>query len=125
MSSAAPSLDIGLTWPQYERVLSRHRGLQQLARPTTCSELRRNPGDDLMSQIIQASDEGPHLSHKELQATAGLVLAAGFETTVNLLGNGIRMLLETPEHLATLADPPGTVAERRRGDPAAGFTGAD
>jgi len=36
-------------------------------------------------------------------ATAGLVLAAGFETTVNLLGNGIRMLLETPEHLATLA----------------------
>ena len=32
-------------------------------------------------------------------AIAGLVLAAGFETTVNLLGNGIRMLLDTPEHL--------------------------
>ena len=39
-------------------------------------------------------------------ATAGLVLAAGFETTVNLLGNGIRMLLDTPEHLETLAARP-------------------
>ena len=34
------------------------------------------------------------------------MLAAGFETTVNLLGNGIRLLLETPEHLATLAARP-------------------
>ena len=59
-----------------------------------------------MSQIIRASDDGPQLSHKELLATAGLVLAAGFETTVNLLGNGIRLLLETPEHLATLAERP-------------------
>jgi cytochrome P450 len=39
-------------------------------------------------------------------ATAGLVLAAGFETTVNLLGNGIRMLLDTPDQLATLAARP-------------------
>ena len=43
------------------------------------------------------------LDHEELLATAGLVLAAGFETTVNLLGNGIRMLLEHPDQLATLA----------------------
>ena len=46
------------------------------------------------------------LTHEELLATAGLVLAAGFETTVNLLGNGIRMLLDTPEHLETLAARP-------------------
>jgi cytochrome P450 len=59
-----------------------------------------------MSQIIQASDEGAHLNDEELLATAGLVLAAGFETTVNLLGNGIRMLLDKPEHLATLAARP-------------------
>jgi cytochrome P450 len=68
--------------------------------------LRRNPGDDLMSQIIRASDEGPRLNNDELQALAGLVLAAGFETTVNLLGNGIRMLLDAPEHLETLAARP-------------------
>ena len=62
-----------------------------------------------LSQLIQASqasDEAARLSERELQATAGLVLAAGFETTVNLLGNGIRMLLDTPEHLDTLAARP-------------------
>ena len=60
-----------------------------------------------MSQLIQASEEdGARLNNDELQATAGLVLAAGFETTVNLLGNGIRMLLDSPEHVATLSARP-------------------
>nr|MDT0525430.1 cytochrome P450 [Streptomyces sp. DSM 41633] len=72
-------------------------------------QLRRNPGEDLLSQIIQASDAGAAgepLNEAELRALAGLVLAAGFETTVNLLGNGIRMLLDHPEHLTTLAARP-------------------
>jgi cytochrome P450 len=101
----APSLDMGLTWQQYRRV---YRGIEGFNNWLSdhLQQLRRNPGDDLMSQIIQASDEGARLSHEELLATAGLVLAAGFETTVNLLGNGIRMLLEAPEHLDTLAVRP-------------------
>ena len=69
-------------------------------------KLRGNPGDDLMSQLIEAADEDGRLNERELQATAGLVLAAGFETTVNLLGNGIKMLLEAPQHLETLAARP-------------------
>ncbi|MCW2530353.1 MAG: cytochrome, partial [Pseudonocardiales bacterium] len=102
---AAPSLDIGLSWDQYLRVehgldgfnswLAQHLG-----------HLQRHPGDDLMSQIIQAGDEGTRLNDEELRATAGLVLAAGFETTVNLLGNGIRILLEHPDQLAMLLDDP-------------------
>ena len=102
---AAPSLDIGLSWEQYQRVedgldgfntwLSNHIG-----------QLRRNPGDDLMSQLIAASEDGARLNDEELRATAGLVLAAGFETTVNLLGNGIRILLEHPDQLALLAHQP-------------------
>lgn len=101
----APSLDIGLTWQQYKTV---YRGIEGFNTwlSNHLHELRRNPGDDLMSQIIAASDEGARLNHDELLATAGLVLAAGFETTVNLLGNGIRMLLDTPEHLDTLAQRP-------------------
>jgi cytochrome P450 len=104
----APSLDIGLSWRQYLQV---HKGLVGFNRwlGQHLDELRRNPGEDLMSQLIlasQASDEGARLSDRELQATAGLVLAAGFETTVNLLGNGIRMLLDTPDHLETLAARP-------------------
>jgi cytochrome P450 len=101
----APSLDMGVSWKQYRQI---YRGIEGFNNwlSNHLHELRRNPGDDLMSQIIQASDEGARLSHEELLATAGLVLAAGFETTVNLLGNGIRMLLETPVHLETLAVHP-------------------
>lgn len=101
----APSLDIGVSWRQYQQV---HEGIvgfnDWLA--GHLQSLRRRPGDDLMSQIIKASDEGPRLNFEELQALAGLVLAAGFETTVNLLGNGIRMLLDAPEHLDRLAAQP-------------------
>jgi len=101
----APSLDIGLSWRQYRQV---HRGIVGFNAWLVehLEQLRRNPGDDLLSQLTQAADEGGRLTDRELQATAGLVLAAGFETTVNLLGNGIRMLLDNPAHLATLAARP-------------------
>jgi cytochrome P450 len=101
----APSLDLGLTWKQYRQV---DRGIEGFTAwlADHLRQLRRNPGDDLMSQLIRAADDGAHLTDAELLSTAGLVLAAGFETTVNLLGNGIRMLLDAPEHLATLHDRP-------------------
>jgi cytochrome P450 len=105
---AAPSLDFGLTWPQYRRVQHGIAGFNfWLAEHL--QQLRRNPGDDLMSQLIQKAESGSketYLDESELHAVAGLVLAAGFETTVNLLGNGIRMLLDTPEHLHTLSQRP-------------------
>jgi cytochrome P450 len=59
-----------------------------------------------MSQLIDASADGAHLDEAELQGVAGLVLAAGFETTVNLLGSGIRLLLGSPDQLARLAADP-------------------
>jgi cytochrome P450 len=105
---AAPSLDFGLTWPQYRRVQHGLAGFNfWLAEHL--QQLRRNPGDDLMSQLIQKAESGSketYLDESELRAVAGLVLAAGFETTVNLLGNGIRMLLDTPEQLHTLSQRP-------------------
>lgn len=104
----APSLDIGLTWREYQEVNSGIRGFESWL-TDHLRQLRRNPGEDLLSQIIQASDAGAAgepLNEAELRALAGLVLAAGFETTVNLLGNGIRMLLDHPEHLTALAARP-------------------
>ena len=105
---AAPSLDFGLTWPQYRRVQHGIAGFNfWLAEHL--QQLRRNPGDDLMSQLIQKAESGSketYLDESELRAVAGLVLAAGFETTVNLLGNGIRMLLDTPEQLHILTQRP-------------------
>jgi cytochrome P450 len=105
---AAPSLDFGLSWPQYKRV---QRGLAgfHFWLAEHLRQLRRTPGEDLMSQLIQAAESGAddtHLDETELQGIAGLVLAAGFETTVNLLGNGIRMLMGAPEHLRTLSQRP-------------------
>ncbi len=105
---AAPSLDIGLPWPQYRRVQRGIAGFNSWL-DEHLGKLRRSPGDDLMSQLIRKAESGSpdsYLDHEELRAVAGLVLAAGFETTVNLLGNGIRMLLDKPEHLRTLSQRP-------------------
>ncbi|WP_439032108.1 cytochrome P450 [Gordonia terrae] len=102
---AAPSLDIGLSWNQFTRV---EEGLERFDAWLSdhLDELRRNPGDDLMSELIKATDDGVGLTDDELRATAGLVLAAGFETTVNLLGNGIRLLLDNPDQLDLLQQDP-------------------
>jgi hypothetical protein len=105
---AAPSLDFGLTWAQYQRVQRGIAGFDSWL-GEHLRQFRRMPSDNLMSQLIQTAENGSeetHLDESELQAIAGLVLAAGFETTVNLLGNGIRMLLDAPEHLRTLSQRP-------------------
>ncbi|WP_167101143.1 cytochrome P450 [Mycobacterium sp. DL592] len=102
---AAPSLDVGLSWQQYQRVQRGIAGFNSWL-AAHLRTLRDHPGEDLMSQLIQVADDGALLDETELQATAGLVLAAGFETTVNLLGNGIRLLLNHPDQLAVLAADP-------------------
>src|SRR6185312_8175594 len=53
-------------------------------------ELRRkNPGDDLTTQLVQAEEDGSKLSNEELTANIILLFGAGHETTVNLIGNGL------------------------------------
>lgn len=54
------------------------------------------PGEDLVSGLIRASDEGEHLTENEVAAMAFILLFAGFETTVNLIGNGMYALLTHP-----------------------------
>ncbi|WP_309028848.1 cytochrome P450 family protein [Streptomyces alfalfae] len=58
---------------------------------------RLDPGDDLISGVIRASDHGEHLTENEAAAMAFILLFAGFETTVNLIGNGVYALLTHPE----------------------------
>ncbi|MCO4697002.1 cytochrome P450 [Streptomyces sp. RO-S4] len=55
------------------------------------------PGEDLISGLIRASDHGEHLTENEAAAMAFILLFAGFETTVNLIGNGTYALLTHPE----------------------------
>ncbi|WP_369378442.1 cytochrome P450 [Streptomyces sp. cg36] len=64
---------------------------------------REEPGEDLISGLIRASDHGEHLSENEAAAMAFILLFAGFETTVNLIGNGMYALLRHPEQRARLA----------------------
>ncbi|MFY1678390.1 MULTISPECIES: cytochrome P450 family protein [unclassified Streptomyces] len=54
------------------------------------------PGEDLLSALIRASDHGEHLTENEVAAMAFILLFAGFETTVNLIGNGTYALLTHP-----------------------------
>ncbi|MFB7196988.1 cytochrome P450 [Streptomyces sp. NPDC056240] len=58
---------------------------------------RDEPGDDLISGLIRASDHGEHLTENEAAAMAFILLFAGFETTINLIGNGTYALLTHPE----------------------------
>jgi cytochrome P450 len=67
---------------------------------------RSQPGDDLISALIAAEEQGDLLSEDELIATCILLLIAGNETTTNLIGNGMLALLRNPEQRRRLqADP--------------------
>jgi cytochrome P450 len=83
--------------------------------------------DDLVSALIAAEDGGQTLSENELLSTCILLLIAGHETTVNLIGNGMLALLRNPEQLARLRDDPSliktAVEELLRFDPPVQLTG--
>ncbi|MFD7183507.1 cytochrome P450 [Streptomyces sp. NPDC056637] len=65
---------------------------------------RNDPGDDLISDLIRASDHGEHLTENEAAAMCFVLLFAGFETTINLIGNGVYALLGNPEQRARLQE---------------------
>jgi cytochrome P450 len=66
-------------------------------------ERRKDPQSDLISGMIRVQEAGDKLSDQELIATCRLLLNAGHETTVNLIGNGTLALLRHPEQRAMLA----------------------
>lgn len=87
---------------------------------------RRSPADDIVSQLVAAGDD--QIKPAELLPMCVLLLVAGFETTVNLIGNAVNALLDHPEQWAALcADPEGlagkAVEETLRFDPPVQRTG--
>ncbi|UQU64363.1 cytochrome P450 [Couchioplanes caeruleus] len=74
------------------------------------AERRRKPADDLISALVAAEEDGDKLTDDELLTMAGLLFAAGFETTTNLLGNGLVALLRNPDQLALLRKDAGLAA---------------
>jgi len=72
-------------------------------------ERRRKPGTDVISALVAAEGEG-RLTGYELLVTCNLLLVAGFETTVNLIGNAVTALLDHPDQWAALRDDPSLAA---------------
>lgn len=70
---------------------------------------RDQPADDLVSGLIQAEEAGDKLSEAELIAMINLLIVAGHETTVNLIGNGMLALFEHPTQMRALAAHPDLV----------------
>jgi cytochrome P450 len=68
------------------------------------ADRRRHLGDDLISGLIQAEDEGGKLTEQEVVSTCVLVLIAGHETTSGLIGNGLLALGRNPDELQRLRD---------------------
>ena len=87
---------------------------------------RAEPGDDLLTLLIRAEDEGSRLSEPELLATCILLLVAGHETTVGLISNAVLALVRHPDQLAALRAHPElageAVEETLRYDPPVQFT---
>jgi cytochrome P450 len=71
---------------------------------------RRQPGDDLTTQLVQAEEEGHKLTNEELTANVILLFGAGHETTVNLIGNGLLALHRNPDQLWLLKEDPTRTA---------------
>jgi len=78
------------------------------------AERRREPQEDMLTSLIAAEESGDMFSEGELLAMCNLLLVAGHETTVNLIGNGVLALFENPDQL-----------DRLRRDPDLIRTGAD
>lgn len=110
-----PLLDVGIPWRAYREALLAMEVMNDYL-DRHIERLRREPGEDILSSLVTAGE----LDSFALKATASLLMGAGFETTVNLIGNGVAQLLAHPDQLERLhAEPelwPNAVEEILRFD---------
>ncbi|WP_054815115.1 cytochrome P450 [Nocardia arizonensis] len=92
-----PLLDIGISWRVHHRALKAMEVMNEYF-DDHLARLRREPGEDILSALVTAGD----LDDYALKANASLLMGAGFETTVNLIGNGVVQLLAHPDQLDRL-----------------------
>jgi cytochrome P450 len=104
----AHSLDAGLIPQPEEQLRAQRRAVNEFrAYFTELTERRRHePTEDLLTGLVQAEEAGDRLSQDELLSTCILLLIAGHETTVNLIGNAVLTLLRHPDQWQLLVDDP-------------------
>jgi cytochrome P450 len=100
--SGAPLLDVGIGWKTYRHAIDKLRDADRDLRERFHG-LRAGTASDTPFSRLAADGT---LTDHEFTANAALLVGAGFETTVNLIGNGIVLLLEHPDQLARLRDEP-------------------
>ncbi|MEV0358069.1 cytochrome P450 [Nocardia sp. NPDC050697] len=100
--SAAVLLDIGITWPAFRRAVASLGHLDRFLREHIPRIRRGELGETVLDPLVADAT----LSHREIAANAALLIDAGFETTVNLIGNGIVLLLGNPAALERLRAEP-------------------
>lgn len=120
---------IGAPQPRYEQARAAHVALQAMSAyfETVLPQKRQAPGEDLLSRLAVAEANGQVRGQAELLAQCAMLLFAGHETTRNLLGNGLQVLLSQPGAWAALvAEPaliPGAVRELLRYECPVQYTG--
>ncbi|MFI8977439.1 cytochrome P450 [Nocardia asteroides] len=111
-----PLLDVGISWHTHRRAMAATAKMEGYL-TEHIEKVRRNPGDDIFSTLVTSGD----LNDTELMASANVLMGAGFETTMNLLGNAIPLLLTHRDQLDLLqAEPqrwPNAVEELLRYEP--------
>lgn len=70
------------------------------------TQRQQNPQDDMITDLVQAEEAGDKLTEAELSSMVALLLVTGYETTVNLFGNGVLALLQNREQLQLLQKEP-------------------
>lgn len=73
------------------------------------TKVRQDPQDDMISRLIAAEEQGDTLSEPELYGIVSLLIIAGHETTVNLIGNGALAFLDHPDQLMLLKNQPDLI----------------
>jgi cytochrome P450 len=101
--SGAPLLDIGIGWRTYRRAIETLRGADRELRERFHQLRAGETGDNPFSRLAAHGA----LTDHEFTSNAALLIGAGFETTVNLIGNGINLLLQHPDQLEGLRNDPG------------------
>ena len=109
-SMAARSLDPDFVLPQAE-IDARGKAFGEFDEyfRELIAKRRKSLGEDVLSALIVAEDEGQKLTEGELISTGILLLIAGHETTVNLIGNGTLALLRNPAEAQRLRDDPALI----------------
>lgn len=100
-SHVAPLLDVGISWQAHRRAMAATGAMRDYL-AAHIEKLRREPGDDIFSLLVSTGD----LNTTELLASANVLMGAGFETTMNLLGNAVPLLLSHPDQLDLLRAEP-------------------